>query len=108
MPDSNTLRHEPEDAGVGMPPLPITETHQPDPMLQITTGRAGVGSLTLVAVAIALVLGVVFYGLNNGRERAPQMAATSSTTQNASPPAGGKEGPAAPGTPRANPSGVKG
>ena len=36
---------------------------QPDPVLQ--EGRASTGKVALFAVALALVLGAVFYGLNN-------------------------------------------
>ncbi|TMK44010.1 MAG: hypothetical protein E6G70_20270, partial [Alphaproteobacteria bacterium] len=36
---------------------------QPDPVLQ--EGRASTGRVALFAVALALVLGAVFYGLNN-------------------------------------------
>ena len=38
------------------------EKQQPDPMLQKSTGRMGGGTITIAAV----VLGVVFYGLNAG------------------------------------------
>jgi hypothetical protein len=88
--------------------LPITETHQPDPMLQMTTGRIGAGGMTLVAFAAAAILFVVFYGLNAGDNAAQQAANTPSATHSAQPQAGGKSGPPAPSAPRANASGVKG
>jgi hypothetical protein len=70
---------------------------QPDP--ELAAGPAGGGRIALFAIAIAIVLGAVFYGLNNS---SVHQAGTSSTAQNtpSSPPA------AQPGmrdvTPRAN------
>ena len=71
---------------------------QPDP--ELAEGPASSGRIALFAIAIALVLGAVFYGLNNS---SINQAGTSSTAQNTtqtSPPA------APPGmrdaTPRAN------
>jgi len=45
--------------------LPPQEARQPDPILQLSVGRLGAGSITLVAVIVAVILGVVFYGLNS-------------------------------------------
>lgn len=45
--------------------LPVAETNQPDPLLQISVGRAGAGSIWLVGIAAAIILGVVLYGLNS-------------------------------------------
>ncbi len=84
--------------------LPMTETQQPDPMLQLTTGRMGAGGITLVACAAALIIGLVFYGLNTGKEP----ASTSPASHSSQPQAAGGSGPAAPGAPRSNESGVKG
>jgi hypothetical protein len=71
---------------------------QPDP--ELTEGPASGAKVTMFAIAIAVVLGAVFYGLNN---TSINQAGTSSTAQNttqSSPPA------APPGmrdvTPRAN------
>src|SRR5258706_5581172 len=71
---------------------------QPDP--ELAEGPAGSGKVAMFAIAIAVVLGAVFYGLNN---TTINQAGTSSTAQNTtqSPP------PAAPPgmrdvTPRAN------
>jgi hypothetical protein len=71
---------------------------QPDP--ELAEGPASGGKVAMFALAIAVVLGVVFYGLNN---TSVQNAGTSPTAQNtaqSSPPA------APPGmrdvTPRAN------
>ncbi len=45
--------------------LPIDETAQPDLMLQMSTGgKIGVGGFVLIALAIVIIVGVVFYGLN--------------------------------------------
>jgi hypothetical protein len=54
------------------------ETNQPDPMLQMSTGRMGSGGMSLVAIAIVVILAVVFYGLNgrmHGTAPAQQPAA---------------------------------
>lgn len=68
--------------------LPPQVTEQPDPMLQLSVGRVGAGSITLVAIAAAIILGIVLYGLNSP---APNSAAPGNA-----PAAGGKAGPAAP------------
>jgi hypothetical protein len=70
--------------------LPPTETEQPDPMLQMSVGRMGAGSITLATVAAAVVLAVVLYGLNSPT---PNSAAPNSAP--AAPAAGGKAGPPA-------------
>lgn len=43
---------------------PSVEEDQPDPMLQLSTGRMGSGGMSLIAIAIVVILAVVFYGLN--------------------------------------------
>jgi hypothetical protein len=50
---------------------------QPDP--ELAEGPAGTGRIALFAIAIAVVLGAVFYGLNNSTIN---HAGTSSTAQN--------------------------
>jgi hypothetical protein len=40
------------------------EKNQPDPMLQMSTGRMGSGGISLIAIAVVVILAVVFYGLN--------------------------------------------
>lgn len=59
--------------------LPPTVKEQPDPMLQMSTGRMGAGGITLFAVAAVVILGVVLYGLNgkNPEGAAPPPAAAS-------------------------------
>ncbi len=70
---------------------------QPDP--ELAEGPASGGRIAMYAVAIALVLGAVFYGLNNS---SINQAGTSSTAQNStqtSPPAAPAPRPnAGPGT----------
>jgi hypothetical protein len=90
--------------------LPLQEANQPDPMLQITTGHLGAGGITLAALVVAVILGIVFYGLNSrvGDEHTAAAPPTASSTPPAQPQAAGKGGPAAPSAPRANESGVKG
>jgi hypothetical protein len=75
---------------------------QPDP--ELAEGPAGGSRVAMFAVAIALVLGAVFYGLNNSSinqaSTAPAAPATSTAQNNTQPP------PAPPGmrdvTPRGN------
>jgi hypothetical protein len=40
------------------------EKNQPDPMLQMSTGRMGSGGISLLALAVVVILAFVFYGLN--------------------------------------------
>ena len=95
-PDRNNGAREatPADRGPGheeilAAKLPPQVKEQPDPMLQLSVGRVGAGSLTLAAVVAAFILGVVLYGLNSP---APDAGAPATA-----PAAGGKAGPAAPG-----------
>jgi len=59
-------------------PARLDNELQPDP--ELAEGPASGGRVAMFAVAIALVLGVVFYGLNNS---SINQAGTSSTAQNA-------------------------
>jgi len=86
--------------------LPAQEKHQPDPMLQMSAGDIGAGGITLVALPSAIVLGIVFYGLNSGG--GTEQEASAPPAQSAHPASGGNSGAATPGAPRANESGVKG
>ncbi len=72
--------------------LPVQEKQQPDPMSQLSVGRLGAGSMALAALACAVILGVVLYGLNSPAPN-PQ-----STTPPAAAPAasGGTPGAAKP------------
>jgi len=59
---------------------------------ELAEGPAGGGRIALFAVGIALVLGAVFYGLNNSSIHQPGTTSTAqnaapATTQNNSPPA---------------------
>ena len=64
--------------------LPVGEKEQPDPLLQIDTGRTGSGGLALFVIAAIAILCVVFYGLTTCVERTPS---TTSTATNSPPPA---------------------
>jgi hypothetical protein len=64
---------------------PLDNELQPDP--ELAEGPASGGRIAVLAVAIAVIVGAVFYGLNN---TPVHQAGTSSTAQNAaqdSPPA---------------------
>jgi uncharacterized protein HemX len=91
MPDDPQILKNPESTPE---PTPMSlEKHQPDPMLQMSTGRIGAGGLSLVALIIAVILGVVFYGLNS--PTISHEAAAAPTAKSAAPPPG-TAAPAAP------------
>ncbi len=74
--------------------LPTQVKEQPDPFLQMSTGgRMGASGLTLFSIAVVVILGVVFYGLN-GPDRANEAAPPSS------PVATGNSGGPAPAAPQ--------
>jgi hypothetical protein len=56
---------------------------QPD--LELAEGPSSSGRIALFAVAIALVLGAVFYGLNNSSINHAGTSATTQNTQSSSP-----------------------
>jgi hypothetical protein len=58
---------------------------QPDP--ELAEGPAGSGRIAVFAVAIAVVLGAVFYGLNNSSINQVGTSSTAQNTQQTSPPA---------------------
>jgi hypothetical protein len=58
---------------------------QADP--ELAEGPAGSGRVAMFAIAIAVVLGAVFYGLNNSTINQAGRSPTTSTAQNSSPPA---------------------
>ena len=70
------------------------------------SGLRGAGAIVLLALASAVVLGIVFYGLNAGETQ--QTASAPAAASSAHPQAGGNSGAAAPGAPRTNENGVKG
>ncbi len=75
------------------------ETNQPDPALQLTTGRLGGGALSLVVLGIILVIAVVLYGVNGpatNNAAKPTAPATTSAT-------GGDAGGATPTAPQSGP-----
>jgi len=106
MPDDRPLSDDPSRK-LERTELPPTETQQPDPLLQITTGRVRAGGITIAAVVVAVVVGIVLYGLNTRTTAAPPAAPPSGMTGQ-QPAAGGAPGAATPGAPRANESGTKG
>ncbi len=71
---------------------------QPDP--ELAEGPASGGKVAMFAIAVAVILGAVFYGLNNSSVTQPGTATTAQNSAPSSPPA------APPGmrdvTPRAN------
>lgn len=76
---------------------------------ELAEGPASAGKIALFAVGIALVLGAVFYGLNNA---SMQRSATSSTAQNTAPATTQNTAPAtaqnaAPTSPPAAPPGMR-
>jgi hypothetical protein len=70
---------------------------QPDP--ELAEGPASSGKIAIFAVGVAVVLGAVFYGLNNssikqaGTSPTAQSAAPTSTAQNTAPPSPGTAPP---------------
>ena len=63
-------------------PARLDNELQPEP--ELAEGPAGGGRIAMFAVAIAVILGAVFYGLNNSPIH---QAGTSSTAQNSAPDA---------------------
>jgi hypothetical protein len=72
-------------------PLQLEEK-QPDPMLQVSAGRVSAGGITLLALVVAAILGVVFFGAQ----------APAHSTQ---PAAGGQSAPPTPGASQTTPKG---
>jgi hypothetical protein len=58
---------------------------QADP--ELAEGRASGGRIAMFAVAVALILGAVFYGLNNSSINPAGTASTAQNTTQSSPPA---------------------
>jgi hypothetical protein len=57
---------------------------QPDP--ELAEGPASGGKIAMFAVAVAVVLGAVFYGLNNSSTNQPGTATSAQNTTQTSPP----------------------
>jgi hypothetical protein len=79
--------------------LPHQERKQPDPALQLSVGRVGAGGITLVAVACAIIIAVVLWGLNSPAPNAQDVNTAASSSAN--PPGPGTSGA---GTPNPQPS----
>jgi hypothetical protein len=77
-------------------PTPVKE--QPDPLLQMSTGKTSVGGMTLCALAAVVILAVVLYGLNAPSDTASTSVPPSSVAQSSAPAAGGPAAPTAPQT----------
>jgi hypothetical protein len=58
---------------------------QPDP--ELAEGPASSGKIAMFAIAVAVVLGAVFYGLNNSSINQAGTASTAQNTMPSSPPA---------------------
>ena len=74
--------------------LPHQEREQPDPALQLSGGRVGAGGITLVAVACAIIIAVVLWGLNSPAPNAQDVNTAASTSTN--PPGPGTSGAGTP------------
>lgn len=79
-------------------PTPVKE--QPDPFLQMSTGKSGVGGIVLFAIAAVIILCVVLYGLNAPVDVAATSPPPNAAAQSSAPAAGGHGGPAAPTAPQ--------
>ena len=91
-----SINYENAARGSSLPDaLPTQEKEQPDPFLQMSTAeQVGASGFTVFAIAIVVILGVVFYGLN-GPARGDKTAPPSS------PVAAGNAGAPAPAAPQA-------
>ena len=90
--------------------LPIQETQQPDPLMRLSVGRLGAGGISLAALVIAAIIGIVFYGLNQASVTAPASAPSSSAPSlgTGGGAHAGIDSAAKPSAPRTNESGLKG
>lgn len=82
------------------------EAQQPDPAMQLSVGRVGAGSIALVAVICAFIIGVVLWGLNSPAPNAKDVNTAASATTN--PPGPGTSGAGTPNPLPANTAGQKG
>jgi hypothetical protein len=74
--------------------LPVQEKEQPDPMLQLSVGRLGAGSMALAALACAIILAVVLYGLNSPVPSAQNPASPAAAPAASGPAPGAAKPPA--------------
>ena len=86
--------------------LPRHERNQPDPAMQLNVGRVGAGSITLVAVVCAIIIGVVLWGLNSPAPNARNVSPAASASTN--PPGPGSSGAGTPNQPSNNTNAGKG
>jgi len=70
-PEPQSIIHKGELAA-GLPP---EEREQPDPALQLSAGRVGPVSITLWALAIAVIIGVAWYGFTRPAPKAEHATA---------------------------------
>lgn len=80
--------------------LPTQEKQQPDPFLQMTTGRMGIGGITVFAIVAVAILTIVLYGLNGHSGGVSPPTSPPSATASGSPAAGGHGGAATPTAPQ--------
>jgi hypothetical protein len=65
--------------------LPVQESEQPDPALQMSTSRVGAAGWAIFAVIAVFILTVVLYGLNGPSETsAPKAGAAAGAAPSAS------------------------
>ena len=81
---NNPISPDPYTAEMRSRP-PLEEELQADP--ELAEGPASSAKIAIFAVGIALVLGAVFYGLNNSSTRPGETTSTAQNAQPASPPA---------------------
>jgi hypothetical protein len=60
--------------------LPREEREQPDPALQLSTGRLGAAGWAIFAVIAILIVTVVLYGLNGPSETSPPTGGAANTS----------------------------
>jgi hypothetical protein len=74
------------------------------PLLQMSTGRVGAGGLTLLGLLVAVILGVLFWGLNSPDTPVHSPGGPRAAQSN-EPAAGSHSGAPMPGAPRSTRSG---
>ena len=79
--------------------LPPQERQQSDPALRLSVGRVGTGGIALVAVACAIIIAVVLWGLNSPVPNAKDVNTAASASTNPGP---GTSGAGTPNPPPGN------